>query len=144
MCWHLTNDNSLLVVIHQTKLIPLGPIMAGHHEGKGAKIAQFWSQNVNQKFTFLPIKGGADFSAQNKEETQLNSAKISAPKTVPKPLKTEPKSHQKPSKNCVKTKFFSNRVCVSSKGWFCKIFLSISAKICGLLGVWNQEKKFGF
>ena len=90
--------------------------MAGHLVGKGAKIAQFWGQNVNQKFTFLPIKGGAEISAQIKAKTQLNSAQIAAPKTVHKAANSKPKSHQKPSKNCEKSLVLCHRVCSSSKG----------------------------
>ena len=63
--------------------------------GKRCKIAQFWGQNVNQKFTFLPIKGGAEISAQIKAKTQLNSAKISAPKTVHKAANFKPKIRPK-------------------------------------------------
>ena len=85
--------------------------MAGHLRVKKCKIGKIWAKFIKPKFIFLPIKGGADFSAQNKAKTQGYAAKISAPKTVPRAIKTEPKSHQKPSENYVKTKLLCNRVC---------------------------------
>ena len=118
--------------------------MAGHLVGKGAKIAQFWGQNVNQKFTFLPIKGGAEISAQIKAKTQLNSAKIPAQETVPKPSNSKPKSHQKPSKNCEKKPSFVSPGLLFFQGL---ILLNFSPKIQPkTVGYWVSESKknFGF
>ena len=93
--------------------------MAGHLASKKPKLAKIEGPNCKKLLNPLPIKGGAEISAQIKAKTQLNSAQIAAPKTVHKATNSKPKSHQKPSKNCEKSLVLCHRVCSSSKGCFC-------------------------
>ena len=141
-CWHLTYDNSLWVVIHPHKLIHSSPMMAGHLRVKRCNLAQFWGHFCEAKLHLFAYKRGADFSAQNKGETQLNAAQKSAPKPSTKPPKPVPKVHQKPSENLCKTKpFVQPDLCVLLGLIFVQFFLHFQPKTVGYLGC-ETKKKF--
>ena len=119
-------------------------MMAGHLSEKRCKLAIFEGSFCSQLLNPLPIKGGADFSAQIKGQTQVYAAKISAPNSSSRSLKTVPKSHQKPSEIRVKSTLLCNRICVCARADFVQIFPPFSAKIRGLLGCETKEKNLGF
>ena len=139
-CQHLSLDNSCMVVIHPHKLIHWPPMMAGHLSEKRCKLAIFEGSFCSQLLDPLPIKGGADFSAQIKGQTQVYAAKISAPNSSSRSLKTVPKSHQKPSEIRVKSTLLCNRICVCARADFVQFFLLFQPKSVGYWGVKPKKK----
>ena len=103
-------DNSPLVVIHQKQAHTLAPMMAGQHKAKNQKVAKIEGPNCKKLLVTLPIKGRAENSAQIKAKTQPNAAKISAPNSSPKSLKTVCKISQNRVNFRVKSSLECNRV----------------------------------
>ena len=71
--------------------------MAGHLASKKPKLAKIEGPNCKKRLNPLPIKGRAENSAPIKAQTQPNAAKISAPNSSIRSLKTVSHSRSKPS-----------------------------------------------